>query len=330
MSMSNSDIDLKTLELIAEALSLGLQLDDLMPKPKKKERNGNPMHRKLPGDEVGQFIVVRDTGKTDKRSKSAIYELKCKHCGSVREMDLHYAMKLHSCGCLTKQLQIEGGRQAREEEAECRLLREMHHIYCNPDQTLFTRVRRPGKLVFYADMSDREREMLAETLAAQKPPEDKPYLDWTKLNAAESILKWRFLQFLDIFQHDQITWFSHDVIVKADKAVECWLRMKSGTSFEDIAKDFETDVQKVVRTLYATSLRLQITAFVEAHYGKHALWDCPFTEDKWGTWPQVEELHHKLYDEMVKQGDKRLADYWKKKVDETVDMLERRAKAIGI
>jgi hypothetical protein len=33
---------------------------------------------------------------------------------------------------------------------------------------------------------------------------------------------------------------------------------------------------------------------------------------------------------MAKQGDKRLADYWKKKVDETIDILERRAKAIGI
>lgn len=328
--------NLEELELLAEALSLGLQLDDLMPKQKpnqKKSRKaavGNPMHRRLPGDEIGQFIVVRDTGKTDKKSKSAIYELKCKHCGRIREMDLHYAKKLHSCGCLTKQRQVEGGGKPREEEAECRLLREMHHIYCNPEQTVFTNVRRPGKLALYADMCDRDREMLAETLAAQKPPEDKPYLDWSKLNAAENILKGRFLQFLDIYQRDQISWFSRDVIVKADKAVECWLRMKTGTSFEDIAKAMGTDVQKVVRTLYATSLRLQITAFVEVHYGKHALWNCPFTEDKWGAFETVEELHHKLYDEMVKQGDQRLADYWKKRVDETLDMLERRAKAIGI
>lgn len=327
------DIDL---ELVVEGLALGVPLETLMPKPKSKQTKkrkpsiGNQMHRKLPGDEVGQFIVVRDTGKTHKKSKSAIYELKCKHCGRIREMDLHYALKLKSCGCLARQLSGEGGKKAREEEAGCRLLREMHHIYCNPEQTVFTNVRRPGKLALYADMGDRDREMLAETLAAQKPPEDKPYLDWSKLNAAENILKWRFLQFLDIFQHDQITWFSRDVIVKADRAVECWLRMKSGTSFEDIAEEMGTDAQKVVRTLYAVSLRLQITAFVEAHYGKHALWNCPFTEDKWGTWEQVEASHNCLYDAMVKQGDKRLADYWKKKVDETLDMLERRAKAIGI
>lgn len=37
-----------------------------------------------------------------------------------------------------------------------------------------------------------------------------------------------------------------------------------------------------------------------------------------------------LYDATVKQGDNRLADYWKKNVDETLDMLERRAKLIGI
>ena len=323
------------LELVVEGLALGVPLEILMPKqkpkPKKrKPRNGNPMHRRLPGDKVGQFTVVRDTGKTDKRSKSAIYELKCVHCGRIREMDLHYALKLHSCGCLTKQRQAEGGRKPREEEADCRLLREMHHVYCNPEQTLFTRVRRPGKLALYADMSDRDREMLAETLAAQKPPEGKSYLDWSKLNALENLLKGQFLQFLDIYQHDQITFPSRDVIVRADKAVECWLRMKSGKSFDDIAKEFGTDVRKVVRTLYATSLRLQITAFVEVKYGKHALWNCPFTEDKWGTWEQVEASHQCLYDVMVKQGDGRLADNWKKQVDETLDTLERRAKLTGI
>ena len=326
------DIDLA---LVVEGYALGVPLETLMPKPKPKQkkkrkpRNGNPMHRRLPGDKVGQFTVVRDTGKTDKKSKSAIYELKCVHCGRIREMDLHYAKKLHSCGCLTKQRQIDGGKKAREEEADCRLLREMHHIYCNPEQTLFTHVRRPGKLALYADMSDRDREMLAETLAAQHP-DDKPYLDWSKLNAAENLLKGKFLQFLDIYQHDQITFPTRDVIVKADRAVECWLRMKSGTGFEDIAKAFGTDVRKVVRTLYAVSLRLQITAFVEVKYGKHALWNFPFTEDKWGTWEQVEASHQCLYDAMVKQGDNRLADYWKKKVDETLDMLERRAKLIGI
>ena len=326
------DIDLA---LVVEGYALGVPLETLMPKPKPKQkkkrkpRNGNPMHRRLPGDKVGQFIVVRDTGKTDRKSKSAVYELKCVHCGRIREMDLHYALKLHSCGCLTKQRQIDGGKKAREEEADCRLLREMHHIYCNPEQTLFKNVRRPGKLALYADMSDRDREMLAETLAAQQP-DDKPYLDWSKLNAAENLLKGQFLQFLDVYQHDQITFPSRDVIVRADRAVECWLRMKSGKSFEDIAKAFGTDVRKVVRTLYAVSLRLQITAFVEAKYGKHALWNCPFTEDKWGTWEQVEASHQCLYDAMVKQGDNRLADYWKKKVDETLDMLERRAKLIGI
>ncbi len=323
------DIDLA---LVVEGVALGVPLETLMPKPKPKKRkpcNGNPMHRRLPGDKVGQFIVVRDTGKTDKKSKSAIYELKCVHCGRIREMDLHYAKKLHSCGCLTKQRQAEGGRKPREEEADCRLLREMHHIYCNPEQTLFTHVRRPGKLALYADMSDRDREMLAETLSAQHP-DDKPYLDWSKLNAAENLLKGQFLQFLDIYQHDQITFPSRDVIVRADRSVECWLRMKSGTSFEDIAEAMGTDAHKVVRTLYAVSLRLQITAFVEAKYGKHALWNCPFTEDKWGTWKQVEASHHCLYDAMVKQGDNRLADYWKKKIDETLDMLERRAKLIGI
>ena len=326
------DIDLA---LVVEGVAFGVPLETLMPKPKPKQkkkrkpRNGNPRHRRLPGDKVGQFIVVRDTGKTDKKSKSAVYELKCAHCGRIREMDLHYALKLHSCGCLTKQLQAEGGRKPREEEADCKLLREMHHVYCNPEQTLFKNVRRPGKLALYADMSDRDREMLAETLAAQHP-DDKPYLDWTKLNAAENLLKGQFLQFLDIYQHDQITFPSRDVIVRADRAVECWLRMKAGTSFEDIAEAFGTDVKKVVRTLYAVSLRLQITAFVEAKYGKHALWNCPFTEDKWGSWEQVEASHHCLYDAMVKQGDNRLADYWKKKVDETLDMLERRAKLIGI
>lgn len=326
------DIDL---ELVVEGVALGVPLETLMPKPKSKQtkkrkpRNGNPMHRKLPGDKVGQFIVVRDTGKTDKRSKSAVYELKCVHCGRIREMDLHYALKLHSCGCLTKQRQIEGGRKPREEEADCRLLREMHHIYCDPEQTIFSHVRRPGKLALYADMSDRDREMLAETLAAQTH-EGKPYLDWSKFNAAENLLKGRFVEVLDLFQHDQITFPTHDVIVRADKAVECWLRMKVGTRFEDIAKAFGTDVKKVVRTLYAVSLRLQITAFVEVKYGKHALWNCPFTEDKWGTWEQVEASHQCLYDSMVKQGDHRLADYWKKKVDETLDMLERRAELIGI
>ena len=98
------------LELIAEALSLGLHLESIMPskkpKPKKPKpeqnpepkQGGNHISRKKPGDKLGIFTVVRDTGKTN-GGRCAIYGLECPVCHQVREMSSRYALKLkHSCG----------------------------------------------------------------------------------------------------------------------------------------------------------------------------------------------------------------------------------------
>lgn len=190
-------------------------------------------------------------------------------------------------------------------------------------------MRRPGKLALYADLSDRDREMLAETLAAQ-PHEDKPYLDWTKLNAAENLLKGRFVEFLDLFQHDQITFPTRDVVSRMRKAVSIWLDLKEGASFEEIGKEYETTAQAIVRFMYVISLRLQITAFVESKYGKHSPWDSPLTEDKWGSWSTVEAIHNRLYKAMVAQGEKHKADHQKKIVGDVLTRLEKETEMLGI
>ena len=330
------------LELIAEALSFGLHLESTVPpkkpKPKPKKRKpeqkpepkqgGNHISRKKPGDKLGIFTVVRDTGKTN-GVRCAIYELECPVCHQVREMSSRYALKLkHSCGCAAPEAIGRAVSARHEVERDCRFLREMHDIYCDPEQTIFTNVRRPGKLALYADMSDRDREMLAETLSAQK--HEEPYLDWSKFNAAENLLKGRFVEMLDLFQHDQITFPARDVVSRMRKAVSIWLDLKEGMSFEEIGKEYETTAQAIVRFMYVISLRLQITAFVESKYGKHSPWDSPFTEDKWGSWTTVEEIHHRLYSAMVAQGEKHKADHQKKIVGDVLTRLEKETEMIGI
>ena len=330
------------LELIAEALSFGLHLESTVPpkkpKPKPKKRKpeqkpepkqgGNHISRKKPGDKLGIFTVVRDTGKTN-GVRCAIYELECPVCHQVREMSSRYALKLkHSCGCAAPEAIGRAVSARHEVERDCRFLREMHDIYCDPEQTIFTNVRRPGKLALYADMSDRDREMLAETLSAQK--HEEPYLDWSKFNAAENLLKGRFVEMLDLFQHDQITFPARDVVSRMRKAVSIWLDLKEGMSFEEIGKEYETTAQAIVRFMYVISLRLQITAFVESKYGEHSPWDSPFTEDKWGSWTTVEEIHHRLYSAMVAQGEKHKADHQKKIVGDVLTRLEKETEMIGI
>ena len=339
-------MDIDELELLEEARSLGLHLESIMPskkpkpKPKQKKRKpeqkpepkqgGNHISRKKTGDKLGIFTVVRDTGKTN-GVRCAIYELECPVCHQVREMSSRYALKLkHSCGCAAPEAIGRAVSARHEVERDCRLLREMHDIYCDPEQTIFMNVRRPGKLALYADMSDRDRTMLAETLAAQKPPEDKPYLDWSKFNAAENLLKGRFVEVLDLFQHDQITFPARDVVSRMRKAVSIWFDLKEGMSFEEIGKEYETTAQAIVRFMYVISLRLQITAFVESKYGKHSPWDSPFTEDKGGQWDTVEEIHNRLYKAMVAQGEKHKADHQKKIVGDVLTRLEKETEMLGI
>ena len=327
------------LNLLAEARSFGLHLEPTVPpkkqKPKPKpepkpepKQGGNHISRKKPGDKLGIFTVIRDTGKTN-GVRCAIYELECPVCHRVREMSSRYALKLrHSCGCAAPEAIGRAVSARHEVERDCRLLREMHDVYCDPEQTIFTNVRRPGKLALYADLSDRDREMLAETLAAQKP--DKPYLDWLKLNAAENLLKGRFVELLDLFQHDQITFPARDVVSRMRKAVRIWLDLKEGMSFEEIGKEYETTAPAIVRFMYVISLRLQVTAFVESKYGKHSPWDSPFTEDKWGSWTTVEEIHNRLYQAMVAQGEKHVADHQRKIVGDVLKRLEKETEMLGI
>lgn len=334
-------MDTDELELLAEARLFGLDLESTMPskkpKPKKPKpeqkpepkQGGNHISRKKPGDKLGIFTVVRDTGKTN-GVRCAIYELECPVCHQVREMSSRYSLKLkHSCGCAAPEAIGRAVSARHEVERDCRLLREMHDIYCDPEQMIFTNVRRPGKLALYADLSDKDRTMLAETLAAQTH-EDKSYLDWSKFNAAENLLKGRFVEVLDLFQHDQITFPARDVVSRMRKAVSIWFDLKEGMSFEEIGKEYETTAQAIVRFMYVISLRLQITAFVESKYGKHSPWDSPFTEDKWGTWEQVEEIHTRLYKAMVAQGEKHKADHQKKIVGEVLTRLEKETEMLGI
>ena len=324
------DIDIA---LLAEAVSYGIDAADLLPpeqKPEKPKQKPRPP-RKKPGDKIGVFTVVRDTGASNKKNGSGIYELACGFCHKTRVMAAHYAGKLRSCGCPKFQLEGEAASRARAEEADLRMMRKWRGVYCSPEcaSLVFANVRRPGKLALYADMSDRDRTMLAETLAAQKH-EDEPYLDWSKFNAAENLLKGRFLEVLDILQHDQIAFPARDVIVRADKAVELWLRLKEGQSFDSMARAFGTTTKKVICTLYAVSVRLQITAFVEHKYGAHAPWKTPFRDETWGEWSTVERLHEKLYAAMCDVGERATAEHWKKVVSDVLDRLEKQTYLLGI
>lgn len=340
------DIDLS---LLAEAEGFGLQAADLLPpepekpkpkpkpapekpkqKPEPKQRPKPP--RKKPGEKVGVFTVVRDTGESNPKGGAALYELECPFCGQTRVMDAHYAGKLKSCGCQKFRLEGEAASRARAEEADLRMMRKWRGVYCSPESAslVFTNIRRPGKLALYADMGKRDREMLTETLSAQQPPTDMPWKDWSKLNALESLTGERFLEILDLLQKDQIAFPARDVIVRADRAVELWLRLKEGQSFDSMAREFGTTTKKVICTLYAVSVRLQITAFVESKYGKHSPWETPFTEDKWGQWTTVERLHEKLYAAMCDEGERATAEHWKKVISDVLDRLEKQTYLLGI
>lgn len=323
--------------LLVEAVSLGINAADLLPpepepKPKPKPKQKPRPPRKKPGDRIGVFTVVRDTGETNPKNGAALYECECGFCHKTRVMDAHYAGKLRSCGCQKFKLEGEASSRARAEEADLRMMRKWRGIYCSPEYSslVFTNVRRPGKLALYADMSDRDRTMLAETLAAQQPPTDMPWRDWSKFNALENLLKGRFLEVLDLLQKDQIAFPARDVIVRADKAVELWLRLKEGQSFDSMAREFGTTTKKVICTLYAVAVRLQITAFVEHKYGSHAPWKTPFRDETWGTWETVEQLHEKLYASMCDVGERATAEHWKKVISDVLDRLEKQTSMLGI
>ena len=329
------DIDI---ELFVEGLAIGIDAEDLLPpeqkpeqKPEKPKQKPRPP-RKKPGDKIGVFTVVRDTGASNKKNGAALYELECGFCHKTRVMDAHYAGKLRSCGCQKLKLESEAASRARAEEADLRMMRKWRGVYCSPEYAslVFTNVRRPGKLALYADMSDRDRTMLAETLSAQKPPVFLPWKDWSKLNALESLTGERFLEVLDLLQKDQIAFPERDVIVRADKAVELWLRLKEGQDFDNMARAFGTTTKKVICTLYAVSVRLQITAFVEHKYGAHAPWKTPFRDETWGQWTTVEQLHEKLYAAMCDVGQRATAEHWKKVISDVLDRLEKQTSILGI
>ena len=337
------DIDLA---LLAEAAGFGLQAADLLPpepekpkpkpkpepkpEPKPKQRPKPP--RRKPGEKVGVFTVVRDTGESNEKSGAALYEFECPFCHETRVMDAHYAGKLKSCGCQKFRLEGEAASRARAEEADLRMMRKWRGVYCSPESAslVFTNIRRPGKLALYADMGKRDREMLAETLSAQQPPTDMPWRDWSKLNALESLTGERFLELLDLLQKDQIAFPARDVIVRADRAVELWLRLKDGQSFDSMAREFGTTTKKVICTLFAVSVRLQITAFIEHKYGAHAPWKTPFRDETWGQWETVERLHEKLYAAMCDEGERATAEHWKKVISDVLARLEKQTYLLGI
>lgn len=321
------------LSLLAEAAGFGIDAADLLPpEPEKPKPKPKPKPRKSVGEKVGVFTVVRDTGESNPKGGAALYELECPYCHETRVMDAHYAGKLKSCGCQKFRLEGEAASRARAEEADLRMMRKWRGVYCSPESAslVFTNVRRPGKLALYADISKRDREMLAETLAAQQPPTDMPWKDWTKLNALEALTGERFLEVIDLLQHDQIAFPARDVIVRADRAVELWLRLKEGQSFDSMAQEFGTTTKKVICTLFAVSVRLQITAFIEHKYGAHAPWKTPFRDETWGQWETVEQLHEKLYAAMCNVGERATAEHWKKVISDVLDRLEKQTFLLGI
>lgn len=340
MTMSNSDTNLEALELLVEASCLNIPLDDLMPKKKKDKPADKPKRtapqglldynknqRLKPGDMIGVFEVIKDTGRTAPSGGGGIYLTRCSLCGEgVRERSVSSARRANSCGC-TKGQAIS---DARAEENELRELARWMHVFCDPEQTVFPHVRRPGILALYADESTKCREMLAESLSAHKPDENHVYCDWSKLNALESIVGGRFLEILDLVQGDRIEFPKRELIVKLDKAVAMWLRLKDGATFDELGREFGASVPLVVRFLFAVSLRLQYVAFRETAYAKHNVWEPSFVESKWGRWETVTELHNKLYEAMVEQGDKHMADEEKARVERKLQKLEKQTSILGI
>ena len=339
--MKNADISYSDMELIADALSLGLSMDDIMlkkPKPKPKQEpkpkrtapqellDYNKNQRLKPGDRIGVFEVIKDTGRTAPGG-GGIYITRCSLCGEgVRERTFSAARRAHSCGCLKGQAISD----ARTEEQELRDLARWIPVFCDPEQKVFSHVRRPGVLALYADESDKCREMLAESLSANKPDDEHPHKDWSKFNALESIVGCRFLEILDLVQGDRIEFPKRELIVKLDRAVEMWLRLKDGASFDELGREFGASTQAVVRFLFAVSLRLQYVAFRETAYAKHNVWEPSFCAERWGTWETVTELHNKLYVSMVDQGDKHMADSEKAAVERKLQKLEKQTKILGV
>lgn len=335
--MKNADIS-SDMELIAEALSLGLKLESIMPskkpKPKPKPKRTAPQElldynknqRLKPGDRIGVFEVVKDTGRTAPGG-GGIYITRCSLCGEgVRARTYSAARRANSCGCLKGQAISD----ARTEEQELRELARWMPVFCDPEQKVFPHVRRPGVLALYADESPKCREMLAEILSASKPDETHVYCNWSKFNAFESIVGERFLELLDLVQGDKIEFPRRELIVKLDRAVEMWLRLKDGASFDELGREFGASTQAVVRFLFAVSLRLQYVAFRETAYAMHNVWEPSFCAERWGDFTTVEALHNRLYEAMVKQGDKHMADSEKAAVERKLQKLEKQTSILGI
>lgn len=111
-----------------------------------------------------------------------------------------------------------------------------------------------------------------------------------------------------------------DLVVRLDKYVQMWREFREkNVSFDALSDEFGTTEDTVVWVLYKVAAYLRLLEFDVVHFGGTSL-----TEDRWGTPTQVRMLRERLFDEMVKRGNGKVANDINRKVEERLSEMEDR------
>ena len=165
------------------------------PKPSSTSVEKNPPKKRVERTSVGRIIngwkVIAKVRKSEiGKIPHPIYRGICPVCGKEKDQELAYFRNSMSCGCArykrsNQPEDLEDGMEDMEDVVD------MEESYYPRPSRRKQGSRKPGILVRYADMPEKEQIMLSECLGST----------W---NAMQNVVGDRFLLMLDAFQGDDV------------------------------------------------------------------------------------------------------------------------------
>lgn len=242
--MNNSDTNpeaLDALEIIVEALSVGLHLEGLMQEEEKKQE---------PIGTLKNGIILLECRGTDAKGYR-VYAAKCPYCGKVFEESRSRLSKRNHCGCQTS----ERKAKAQAEGVMAKLAKNERPAY-DPEHVPFEKAMspemkanwadylhkrlKPGALAVYDDMPQSHREVLASLLAH----------DYGKVfEVLEYTVKDLFIEILDLCQAQTVEFPTRGEIRRRIAFILLWQRFKEGQTPEEIAYELCDDVPNILSKL---------------------------------------------------------------------------------
>ena len=249
------------------------------PKSVFKSTEKNPPKKRVERTSVGRTIngwkVIAKVRKSEiGKIPHPIYRGICPVCGKEKDQELAYFRNSMSCGCArykrsNQPEDLEDGMEDMEDVVD---MEDVEEAYFPPKSRRKQGSRKPGILVRYADMPEKEQIMLSECLGST----------W---NAMQNVVGDRFLLMLDAFQGDDV---QMPTVEQIEKRI---IMAKIASEFKRLRADSDEDqsidpiLEEMAETHKTTPmaireiLRLASTELQNAH-SEHAFMmdDKPVTE----------------------------------------------------